>query len=424
MIKFLKEKWIFLVFVLVVFGILSISGNFKQSTSSAKYRSEISGDDSVRVAKWDVKTISKKDGATIELDTGFGTTLATGSTGNWFIEMSNSSEVNAILGKDSTIRFRIDHSTFDKDSADSMKWDFLKKGEVVITNPVTIKVTVYKGTIDSLNIVYQTTVENNGTNETITKTKAEYEALTDEQKKAYAEVVTNEGVQMFTTSAQSFTKAGETVGGKIVYYYYKDIKVSDIAGLTDTIKTIKMNDSSTNITIGVSWATGQDGGGGSGVSDSEVYPAYELLEFAGSTPTLPTGYSEVGRKTLGEGDAAKTYIVAYRNCYFFDYQIFTSGFGGDGEPYFKFDGLYDGTELIIYYSELAKQSKETIVASYSKDISAATTEEALQHVVDRYRYEIHKKFLDDNKKFQESLTYLQYGLTCSVQFTLKVEQID
>ena len=101
MIKFLKEKWIFLVFVLVVFGILSISGNFKQSTSSAKYRSEISGDDSARVAKWDVSTISKQNGATLDLSAGFKKTIGEETEGNWFIEISNQSEVTAILGDSS-----------------------------------------------------------------------------------------------------------------------------------------------------------------------------------------------------------------------------------------------------------------------------------------------------------------------------------
>ena len=126
MIKFLKDKWTFLVFVLVVAVILSVSGNINQSTSNARYRSEISSEeDAARVAKWDVSTISKKDGATLELDAGFGTTLSTGSTGTWFIEVSNSSEVTAIMGNDSRVRFRLDHNSFSDESPATWAWNFL-----------------------------------------------------------------------------------------------------------------------------------------------------------------------------------------------------------------------------------------------------------------------------------------------------------
>ena len=410
MIKFLKEKWIFLVFVLVVFGILSISGNFKQSTSSAKYRSEISGDDSTRVAKWDVSTISKKDGAVIELDAGFGTTLDTGSRGNWFIEISNSSEVNAILGNDTTIRFRMDHPSYNGESADTESWNFLEGGN----NPVTITVTVYKGTIDSL------TIDAN-------------------------QQVTNSGVQVFTTTAQTFTKAVETVDSKLVYYYYKDIKVSDIPGLTDTIKTIKMNDSSTNITIGLNWVTGSDTSGtGSTVLDSKIYKAFEIFKSNALPTNYSTAYEEIGRKTYGEDDEAVTYVVAYRDCNFFDYQIFTSSFGGDGEPYFKFKNTY-GAEVIKYYSEILDTTEENIVKGYftftdtnsngevlnddlvtqvTTAVNGATNLEALEHIIDSCRFAVHEEFLNDNELYQESLSYLQYGLTCSVQFTLKVEQKD
>ena len=410
MIKFLKDKWIFLVFVLVVFGILSISGNFKQSTSSAKYRTDVSGTDSGRIAKWDILTISKKDGAVIELDTGFGTTLDTGSKGNWFIEISNNSEVNAILSDDTTIRFRMDHPTYDGESSDTESWNFLEGAN----NPVTITITVYKGAMDSLTI-------------------------DDEQQ------VTNSGVQVFTTTAQTFIKNNETVGGKLVYYYYKDIKISDIPGLTDTIKTIKMNEPSTNITIGLNWVTGSDTSGtGSIELDSKIYKAFEILKANALPTNYSTAYKEIGRKTYGEGVDAVTYVVAYRDCGFFDYQIFTSGFGGDGEPYFKFKNAY-GTEVIKYYSEILETAEEDLVKGYftftdtdsngevlndelveqvKTAVNSAANLEALEHIIDSCRFAVHGDFLNDNDLYQKSLTYLQYGLTCSVQFTLKVEQID
>ncbi|MBQ2892476.1 MAG: hypothetical protein IJE45_06245 [Bacilli bacterium] len=501
MIKFLKDKWIFLVFVLVVFGILSISGNFKQSTSSAKYRSEVSGTDSGRIAKWDIKTISKKDGAEISLDTGFGTTLSTGSTGNWFIEISNSSEVNAALSNDTTFRFRIDHTTFDG-TEETINWNFLKDSELeVITNPVTIKITIYKSTIDSLNIAYQTTtiVDDNPVVTTITK--AQYDAKSDEEKKAYAEVVTNSGYEVFTTTAQSFNLDSEEVHGNLVYYYYKDIKVSEIAGLTDAIKKLTMNDTNSNITIGINWATGQDKGGGTGVSDTKVYKTFEIFDANDLPNDFTAKYEEIGRKTYGkclghEGehthiecpqcglcvdancngqdsekclgheehvhticaecglcmdkncdgpDEAKTYVFAYRDCYFFDYQIFTSSFGGNGEPYFKFIGDYQGSELIKYYSEIIETEDENTIKAYlsftdtdangtiseteiMNQITAAVTDapnyKRLQQILDFCRYNVHGEFIHDNDLYQESLSYLQYGLTCSVQMTIKVEQLD
>ena len=428
MIKFIKDKWIFLVFVLVVTVILSISGNINQSTSNARYRSEISGDDAARVAKWDVSTISKKDGATLSLDAGFGTTLSTGSTGTWFIEVSNKSEVNAVLGNDSTVRFRINHSSFSADSPSTMAWDFLKDSTsgLTLTNPVQISVTVYKGQASDLTIKYRkpVLVDGNITYQEITKTQ--YDALNNEAKADYSEFVDATGTLIFTTENRTFQKGAETKAGQLIYYYYVDV---DFSSVSEAVKLLKMNDPSSNFTIAVNWVTSSDVGGTGGVSEAEIYNAYELFESTQLPDNYSSLYTEVGRKTLRVDGKDVIYIIAYKKCYFFEYQIFTSSFGGDGEPYFKFPGDYAGSEILVYYSKLFNSNDSLndygrAVSTYSKNINSCTTVEALQHVVDVYRYEVHNKFVEDNELFLQSLSYLQYGLTCQVQFNLKIEQKD
>ena len=428
MIKFIKDKWIFIVFVLVVTVILSISGNINQSTSNARYRSEISGDDETRVAKWDVTTISKKDGATLDLEAGFGTTLSTGSTGTWFIEVSNSSEVTAIMGNDSNVRFRLDHNSFSDESPSTMAWNFLYDANTSqpLTNPVQITVTAYKGQSSDLVIKYRKAVNVGGNLTYDVITKAQYDALNAENKADYAEFVDAEGTVIFTTEDKVFKRGAETKAGQLVYFYYLDV---DFSGVSEAIKTLEMNNPSSNFTLAVNWVTSNDVGGTGGVSEAEVYNAYELFESTQLPDSYSTLYTEVGRKTINVDGENITYVIAYKKCYFFDYQIFTSGFGGDGEPYFKFPGDYAGSEILVYYSKLFSTNGSLNdygrdVSTYSKNINGCTTVEELQHVVDVYRYEVHNKFVEDNELFLQSLSYLQYGLTCSIEFDLKIEQKD
>lgn len=417
MIKFLKDKWIFLVFVLVVAVILSVSGNINQSTSNARYRSEISGDDETRVAKWDVSTISRQNGATLDLSAGFKKTLGEETEGNWFIEIGNSSEVTAILGDNSNIRIRIDHDSYTNKSPETLAWNFLKDSSSnTITNPVTLVVTLYKGNIDTVISGYK--------KGSTTITKDEFEVLNESDKKDYIEVI-NSGVnkvQIVTTSNQTFTRGVESVGGKLVYFYYKDIKISDIAGLNEAIKTLNMNDSSSNITIGLNWkvSSGVTGSGNTGL-ETKTYRAYEVFEGS-----VPTGYETLYTHSVPKKDSQGNdlgnvnYYIAYRNVNFFDYQIFTAGFGGDGEPSFKFKNAVTGTNQIFYYSNLTP-AQITTVNGYS---SNPTTIEGFEHYVEKLRYGVHGEFVDDNDTFQKSLTYLNYGLKCAIQFTIKVEQKD
>ena len=418
MIKFLKEKWIFLVFVLVVFGILSISGNFKQSTSSAKYRSEISSNgDSARVAKWDVSTISKQNGATLDLAAGFTKTIGEETEGNWFIEISNQSEVTAILGNSSKIRIRLDQDSFSGTSANSMPWNFLKDSSSnTITNPVTLKVTLYKGNYDSVVTGYT-----NGIN---TITKAQFEALSNSEKEAYREVINSsiDKVELSNTTNQTFTKDVESSGGKLVYYYYKDFTFNDIAGLTDELKTLNMNDSSSNVTLCVNWRVSSGtSSGGSEELETKKYRTYEVFEGS-----IPEGYKSYYKEsvlktdTLGNSLGNVDYYIAYKEVDFFDYQIFTSSFGGDGEPSFRFKNDITQTYQIIYFSNLSTE-QENLVKNYSL---TPNTIEAFEHAAERLKYFVHIEFMEDNDTFQKSLTYLDYGLKCAIEFNIKVEQKD
>ncbi|MBR2891756.1 MAG: hypothetical protein IKC22_05255 [Bacilli bacterium] len=418
MIKFLKDKWIFLVFVLVVTIILSVSGNINQSTSNAKYRSEISSsDETARVAKWDISTISKQNGATLDLDAGFAKTLGEETEGNWFIEIGNSSEVNAILGTDTTIRLRLDQDNFSASSVDSMGWNFISGA----TNPVTIEIIVYKGSVDSIVTGYK-----KGNAAAITKDA--FNALSAADKKDYVEVISAsaEKYTLLTTTAQTFTKDVESVEGKLVYFYYKDFKLSDLNTIItdeedrEEFTTIDMNDASTNLTICVNWKVASSGSSGGDASlENKKYRTYEV--FAES---LPTGYTSVYTTSVpkvGESGTI-TYYIGYKEVGFFDYQIFTSGFGGDGEPSFKFKDDVKGTVNIMYYSELLRDSdKLNAVKNYS---TTPTTIEGFEQYCERLRLGVHEEFVDDNEAYQESLTYLDYGLKCAVEFKIKVEQKD
>ena len=105
---------------------------------------------------------------------------------------------------------------------------------------------------------------------------------------------------------------------------------------------------------------------------------------------------------------------------FFDYQIFTSSFGGDGEPSFRFKNNITQTYQIVYFSNLSTE-QENSVKTYSL---TPNTIEAFEHAAERLKYFVHIEFVEDNDTFQKSLTYLDYGLKCAVEFNIKVEQKD
>ena len=174
----MKNKSVYIIgilFTIVFVIILLMMPSSLVSSTNSSYKTSISGSDYARVAKWNIVSVDK-DGNNVLMDVDFVKKLDSGSTGYWFFEMNNQSEVLAELDNSSSITLKLKHNNF-SGLANEITWNFLE-GD----NPVTFRGLFFDDSIDNI-LRY----ENIQTSQVITN--VEYNLLQDDEKVNYKEVI-------------------------------------------------------------------------------------------------------------------------------------------------------------------------------------------------------------------------------------------
>lgn len=270
----IKKAYIFAFAFVVLVVLLAISGT-KSSKTDAKYFTELDSDaTTARVAKWDIKGVTKRDGKSINLAAGFSKKLNEGDTGSWYFQISNYSEVYVAISKRSKIRFRLDNDGYTDTSVNEIKWDFLEDlSNNPIENPISFEVNIYNSSVENL-LTYQLKSD---PSEVIS-----YDAYSQLTNKADYDEVINSNVancELFKTSSSlTFKKAFEKdENGKTIYFYYADLSFEKITdSQLDEILKLGLGDTREDVTMQIKWNIGQNVGGGS--ISNNTYKIYELTD--------------------------------------------------------------------------------------------------------------------------------------------------
>lgn len=270
----IKKAYIFAFAFVVLVVLLAISGT-KSSKTDAKYFTKLDSDaTTARVAKWDIKGVTKRDGKSINLAAGFSKKLNEGDTGSWYFQISNYSEVYAAISKRSKIRFRLDNDGYTDTSVNEIKWDFLEDlSNNPIENPISFEVNIYNSSVENL-LTYQLKSDSS---EVIS-----YDAYSQLTNKADYDEVINSNVancELFKTSSSlTFKKAFEKdENGKTIYFYYADLSFEKITdSQLDEILKLGLGDTREDVTMQIKWNIGQNVGGGS--ISNNTYKIYELTD--------------------------------------------------------------------------------------------------------------------------------------------------
>lgn len=270
----IKKAYIFAFAFVVLVVLLAISGT-KSSKTDAKYFTELDSDAiTARVAKWDIKGVTKRDGKSINLAVGFSKKLNEGDIGSWYFQISNYSEVYAAISKRSKIRFRLDNDGYTDTSVNEIKWDFLEDlSNNPIENPISFEVNIYNSSVENL-LTYQL---KSNPSEVIS-----YDAYSQLTNKADYDEVINSNVancELFKTSSSlTFKKAFEKdENGKTIYFYYADLSFENITdSQLDEILKLGLGDTREDVTMQIKWNIGQNVGGGS--ISNNTYKMYELTD--------------------------------------------------------------------------------------------------------------------------------------------------
>lgn len=399
-----KKTYLIFVALLVVILLVTISSNFKQSTTVARYRSELnSSDSSARVAKWNITSLTKKKGQSISLDAGFNENIEDG-TGNWFFDIENSSEVTAHIKDGGTITLRLDSDSL-ATYGDQINWSFIDN----VDNPVQFQIYVYQTSAESL-LFYQ--------KDDIELSFDAYSQLSDTDKKGYIEVVKDEAVtklELFNTinSKLTFERKSEIIDSKIQYYYQLQINLTE--QLASEIYKLGFNGTNSSLCFRVAWSVSGVGSGSSTTTEETSYFAHKIMEGTS------TNTDDINFRVNG-----KSYYIEKRKLPFFDYLKYTSSLGG--EPRFEFPTT-GGTKLVSY-SHLTSSQKETIKGYEALKKTAGTggnTADSLDDLnkyTEYLEYNEYERFNQDNNTFIQGLSYLGMGLKMSIRFDLTIEQVD
>ena len=410
--------------------ILTLITSLLASGLLARFLSTDDNDDAARVAYWNVEVVDKS-GNDIEVNQGT-TQLNADDSGNSFFQVSNKSEVAAMFSADSSISLKFTADTF-KATTEISSWDFLKNGSDVVNNPVEFNVYIYNCKVSELDkyLTY--------TKSSTTLNLTQYNALDDESKKGYIEDVVlpsdspiKETLVMSTTdNTLELTK--EVVDG--VPYFYLTKKVANAQNYTFPV-------GSGDYTFRLEWkVSGSSDLGGSFNTKFNAYYVieskdYNTTDYTGlvkndgthtaSATATTAGYSSTFNVKDEGVTKQKTFVIAYKECDYFEYLIYTSSLGG--EPTF--------TDLDFVYDEIETRSSGIYKTGYSKLTSAALTEINARtwgnvnsyNTIMKYREKLqavaYSDFLGSRDAFENSLGYLSIGLDCSIVYNLKVVQVD
>ncbi|CCY07058.1 unknown [Coprobacillus sp. CAG:698] len=386
----MKNKSVYIIgilFTIVFVIILLMMPSSLVSSTNSSYKTSISGSDYARVAKWNIVSVDK-DGNNVLMDVDFVKKLDSGSTGYWFFEMNNQSEVLAELDNSSSITLKLKHNNF-SGLANEITWNFLE-GD----NPVTFRGLFFDDSIDNI-LRY----ENIQTSQVITINQ--YNKLQDDEKVNYKEVIikTETKILFKTNSTLKFQRKidnGEAYYESVIPLTFpSENKVMDMTGNKKTIALYwNVSDSST----------------GSGTSITNKYNAYSLVTDA-TNKQIVTGTNATGYPI---GDSR--YYIVYDEKDYFDY-LNTFGF----EPMFVFPTtLIGGTEKVSY-SKLTSAQIQTIT---SYEINNTSSLDDLKHYVEKLTYVQFSAFEKDVEKFEQEQGYIGYGLICNILFNIRVSQVD
>ena len=413
--------------------ILTLITSLLASGLLARFLSTDDNNDAARVAYWSVKVVDKK-GTDIGLNQGT-THLNADDSGNSFFQVSNKSEVAAMFSADSSISLKFTADTF-KTTTEISSWDFLKNGSEVVNNPVEFNVYIYNCKVSELD---QYLTYTNKTNSTDVKNLADYNALTDEQKKLYTEdVVIPSGLTIKETLVMSTTDDTLAVTREIidgVPYFYLTKKIANAQNYTFPV-------GSGDYTFRIEWKV--SGSADLGGSFKTKFNAYYVIESKDYNTTDYTGLVKNDGTHTANAEATesgysstfnvkdegvtkqKTFVIAYKECDYFEYLIYTSSLGG--QPTF--------TDLDFVYDEIETRSSGIYKTDYSKltdaaltEINARTWDDANSYnTIMKYREKLlvlaYEDFLGSRTAFENSLGYLSIGLDCSIVYNLKVVQVD
>lgn len=417
--------------------ILTLITSLLASGLLARFLSTDDNDDAARVAYWNVEVVDKS-GNDIEVNQGT-TQLNADDSGNSFFQVSNKSEVAAMFSADSSISLKFTADTF-KATTEISSWDFLKNGSDVVNNPVEFNVYIYNCKVSELDhyLTY--------TKSSTTLNLTQYNALDDESKKGYIEDVVLPSdspikeTLVMTTTDNTLELTKEVVDG--VPYFYLTKKVANAQNYTFPV-------GSGDYTFRIEWKV--SGSADLGGSFNTKFNAYYVIEskdynttdytglvkndgtHTASATATTAGYSSTFNVKDEGVTKQKTFVIAYKECDYFEYLIYTSSLGG--QPVF--------TDLDFVYNEIETRSSGIYKTGYSKltdaaltEINARTWDDAKNgstagvsyNTIMKYREKLqavaYSDFLGSRDAFENSLGYLSIGLDCSIVYNLKVVQVD
>lgn len=399
--------------ILITLGVIAlflilVASSMKNGTN-AKYNSRVDMDSSTRVAKWDVKGITKKNGQNINFEAGFSSKLAEGDEGNWYFHISNYSEVNAKISDNSRIRFRIDNDSYDSSIKDTITWNFMKDPttNLPLNNPIYFSIEAYDSSVETL-IKYQ----NKTTGTTISYD--DYQNLSSTDKEKYDEIISNSvnKIKLFETSQNAFTltKASEKdKNDKTIYFYYFDINFKDyFTTAYESFLQLGFDNRKTDTTFRVSWKINKVGSQQT-TSAERKYNVYSISN--NQEPDKPI-YGPLNEGTI-------TYYIGATEMNLFDYCLYQHA-SLTGEPMFTFTNN-KGKTYTVQYSYLTDEQKE-LIRSYVHN--SITSLDDLNQLLEYYTYQEYTRYLKEEKEAKENSTYLEYGMKVQIDFIFGVEQID
>lgn len=437
-----------MIFLVIITGLmLTFSGAFSETTTYTAYRTTIDGEDSVRVAKWDVVGVTKNRGANIDLNVGFSQEVTTG--GDWYFEIENKSEVNAAINKSSIIKFRLMHNSFET-FADTVTWDFLGTGK---DNPVQFVISAFNASAEEL-LSYK-----HKTNGTILK-HSQFSSLSVQDKLLYDEIFT-QGVAtesiVGTTDTLTFKKKTEKIEGENVVFFEASINMSNLA---NTESVLGMGATKSNTTFRVHWTVGSETDNdtfycykchailnnqkhGSEIFDSTVSKwrctncnknliiedfetilnsKYYKYLISDSNEDIE-GYT-IQTGTFDKVDGVNQYLFkSTEGVDFFTYLKYTSSLGG--QPMFEFLNTIGTQTILIPFDSLSSDQHIAIAGDPDDDTKKgySTTSGSARQAWERLTYEQYEIFERHNIRLQDNLAYMSYGVKVQIIFDITVEQV-
>lgn len=354
------KKYLFIIAICAVIALIVYSSGGNKSTTNAAYRTEVNGTDSARVAKWDINSLDK-DGEEMSLSADV-QNIESGS-GNWFLEIANLSEVVAKYGSNSKIQLKLGSEIFslnDYFQSGKHNWNFIKKGGSYQINPIKFVVTLYDCPLTDI-LSYTTSGG-------LTYTIDQYLKLDDAVKLTCTEKVV---VPSTVTRAVALDTSTSTI--ELEYEDGYMIQEFELGTLLASFSNFGM-DSNNKKCIRIEWSISGSAGG-----TSETTKQFEIYNADGSV-----------KDTVD----------------LFDYQKYISSL--KGEP--SYNILRDTEYLTIRHGKLTANDK-TWLNSYGT-------------VFEKKTYAMFESFNTANNEYLKTLGYLECGLTASIIFDLKVEQVD